>query len=173
MRVFGCPHCGAWVEFEDRRCLTCDTHLAYAPDRDQLVRSVRGLTCRYRSLIGCNWAADPAPEAEGRCASCRLTVERPDLRDPASVSRLAVAEHAKRRARPQLGPLGLPVEPRPGDSGLGFALRVRAEGEQVLTGHADGLITINLPEASDPRREEVRISLGEPYRTMVGHLRHE
>src|SRR3954447_25466939 len=126
MRVFVCPHCGAWVEFEDRRCLACDTHLAYAPDRDPIARSVRGLTCRYRSLIGCNWVADPAPEAAGSCASCRLTVERPVLGDPASVSRLAVAEHAKRRVLRQLGHLGLPVQPRAGDSGLGFALKVPA-----------------------------------------------
>ncbi len=173
MRVFACPHCGAWVEFEDRRCLACDTHLAYALDRDEIVRSVRGLTCRYRSLISCNWVADPAPEAEGGCFSCRLTVERPDLEDPAAVSRLAIAEHAKRRVLRQLHHLRLPITPRHDDAGLGFALKVPGEGEQVLTGHADGLITINLTEASDPHREEVRISLGEPYRTMVGHMRHE
>src|SRR4051812_49869434 len=121
MRVFGCPHCGAWVEFEDRRCLTCDTHLAYAPDRDQLVRSVRGLTCRYRSLIGCNWVADPAPEAEGGCAACRLTVERPDLTDAVAVSSLAIAEHAKRRGLRRPGHPPPPATPPPPGAGVGVA----------------------------------------------------
>jgi hypothetical protein len=171
VRVFACPQCGAWVEFEDRVCLACSTALAYRPERDELVRADADVLCRFREEIGCNWAADPA--GAGPCLSCRLTVERPDEGDPVAVSRLAVAEQGKRRLVRQLRHLGLPIEVRSGDSGLGFALKSPADGEQVLTGHANGLITINLTEADDPHREEVRIRLGEPYRTMVGHLRHE
>ncbi|WP_210481721.1 putative zinc-binding metallopeptidase [Naasia sp. SYSU D00948] len=173
MRVFACPNCGSWVEFEDRICLACDTHLSYAPDRDLIVRSVPGLKCRYRPLLSCNWVADPDPEADGSCAACRLTVERPDLEDEVAVTQLSIAEQGKRRLLRQLLHLGLPVEPRRDDRGLGFALKSPAAGEQVLTGHADGLITINLTEADDAHREALRISLGEPYRTMLGHMRHE
>ncbi|HEY8589603.1 MAG TPA: putative zinc-binding metallopeptidase, partial [Naasia sp.] len=84
-----------------------------------------------------------------------------------------LTEYAKRRLVRQLTHLGLPIHRRESGSGLAFELRAPADGEQVLTGHADGVITINLTEASDAHREEVRISLGEPYRTILGHLRHE
>jgi hypothetical protein len=43
----------------------------------------------------------------------------------------------------------------------------------VLTGHADGLITLNLAEADDAERERQRHQMGEPYRTLLGHFRHE
>ncbi|WP_231123965.1 putative zinc-binding metallopeptidase [Nocardioides sambongensis] len=46
-------------------------------------------------------------------------------------------------------------------------------GEDVVIGHADGVITIDLAESDDARRERIRVDLGEPYRTMLGHLRHE
>jgi hypothetical protein len=42
-----------------------------------------------------------------------------------------------------------------------------------MTGHANGLITINLAEADDPERERQRQNMGEPYRTLLGHFRHE
>jgi hypothetical protein len=173
MRVFACPNCGSWIEFEDRICLTCDTHLSYAPDRDLVVRAVPGLKCRNRRLIACNWVADPDPAAQGACAACRLTVERPDSEDDVAVIRLSIAERGKRRLLRQLHHLRLPVEQRHSEHGLGFALKSPSDGEQVLTGHADGLITINLTEADDAHREALRIQLGEPYRTMLGHMRHE
>ena len=43
----------------------------------------------------------------------------------------------------------------------------------VLTGHNGGVITINLAEADDAERERRRHALGEPYRTLLGHMRHE
>jgi hypothetical protein len=42
-----------------------------------------------------------------------------------------------------------------------------------MTGHANGLITINLAEADDSERERQRRQMGEPYRTLLGHFRHE
>ena len=42
-----------------------------------------------------------------------------------------------------------------------------------MTGHASGLITINLAEADDSERERQRRQMGEPYRTLLGHFRHE
>jgi hypothetical protein len=44
---------------------------------------------------------------------------------------------------------------------------------RVMTGHASGLITLNVAEADDPERERQRKSMGEPYRTLLGHFRHE
>jgi len=45
--------------------------------------------------------------------------------------------------------------------------------EQVYTGHANGLITINIREANDALREEKRVNFGEAHRTLIGHFRHE
>ena len=44
---------------------------------------------------------------------------------------------------------------------------------QITTGHEAGLITLNLLEADDVQRERMRTGLGEPYRTILGHFRHE
>jgi hypothetical protein len=43
----------------------------------------------------------------------------------------------------------------------------------VLTGHANGMVTINVHEADDPYREQVRKEMKEAYRTLLGHFRHE
>ena len=43
----------------------------------------------------------------------------------------------------------------------------------VLTGHADGVITVNIAEADDAERERRRTAMREPYRTLLGHMRHE
>ena len=43
----------------------------------------------------------------------------------------------------------------------------------VLTGHANGVITLNIVEADDAQREARRLAMHEPYRTLLGHFRHE
>ena len=53
-----------------------------------------------------------------------------------------------------------------------FDLLSSAE-QPVTTGHADGVVTIDLAEGDDAHREALRVQLAEPYRTMLGHLRHE
>jgi hypothetical protein len=193
VRVFACPHCRAWVEFEDRECLACRTRIAYHPGLDELVTAAEHPLCRLRDAIGCTWTASPGPGAGGLCDSCRLTTDRPRDDDPAAHSQLVLAEFAKRRLVRQLRHLELPVTERAGDrpddqrddphvhedgdehggEGLAFRLLAPAEGQPVTTGHADGVITIDLSESNDPHREALRIRLGEPYRTMLGHLRHE
>ena len=40
-------------------------------------------------------------------------------------------------------------------------------------GHSDGVITITVEESDDATREGHRNAMGEPYRTMLGHFRHE
>jgi hypothetical protein len=42
-----------------------------------------------------------------------------------------------------------------------------------MTGHSGGVITISLAEADDAERERRRNALREPYRTLLGHMRHE
>ncbi|HBL42673.1 MAG TPA: hypothetical protein DDZ90_04700, partial [Planctomycetaceae bacterium] len=52
-------------------------------------------------------------------------------------------------------------------------LRATGQKPRVLTGHANGLITLNIEEADDSIREKARKEMHEPYRTLLGHLRHE
>jgi hypothetical protein len=58
-------------------------------------------------------------------------------------------------------------------SGLAFDFLADVDETPILTGHADGVITINIAEADDPERERRRTQLHEPYRTLLGHFRHE
>ena len=95
---------------------------------------------------------------------------------PGNVERWQALEAAKRRLVYALIRLGLPLESRQEDEarGLAFDFLADAEPDQpVMTGHDDGLITINIAEADSAERERRRLELGEPYRTLLGHLRHE
>lgn len=110
------------------------------------------------------------------CVCCRLTRTLPDLSQPDNVVWWNRIEMAKRRLVSSLIGLDLPVSP-PGEDpklGLVFDLLRSSPGEpKVITGHADGVITLDVEEADDAHREQRRTALGEPYRTLLGHLRHE
>ena len=73
--------------------------------------------------------------------------------------------------------LGLPLTDRTRDPQNGLAFEFRSDAAQesghVLTGHSHGIITINIAEADDAEREKRRVHLREPYRTLLGHFRHE
>lgn len=43
----------------------------------------------------------------------------------------------------------------------------------VMTGHKDGVITLNIAEADDVFRAMQRKHMNEAYRTLLGHFRHE
>jgi hypothetical protein len=125
---------------------------------------------------GCNWLlASDDPHA--LCIACRLNRTIPNLDDPDNARYWALIELAKRRLVSELLALGLPVKSKVDEDperGLAFDfLRSPAEGPRVLTGHAQGLITINVEEADDSTREKIRFEMREPYRTLLGHFRHE
>jgi hypothetical protein len=76
--------------------------------------------------------------------------------------------------------LGLPCPGRDVDAqhGLVFDFLEDSSGPDgklipAMTGHEDGLISLRAAEADDDVREAVRVSMGEPYRTLLGHFRHE
>lgn len=172
MRVFGCPHCGAWVEFEDTVCLACRTEIAYDLDDDEMVEAEGRLLCRYRGTIRCSWLADP--QGSRSCASCVLTTVRPSSYDAKTLAELVVAEYAKRRLIRQLRHLILPIVRRRNGTGLAFELLASSQqGKKVTIGHENGVITVDLDESNDAHREALKARLGEPYRTMLGHFRHE
>jgi hypothetical protein len=166
VRAFACDNCGLLAPFESTSCVRCEARLGFAwPERE-----LRTFTeevpprCMNAALIDCNWI----PEADGElCFSCARTRTRPQDGDTDGIAQLAEAELAKRQLLFDLAELGLPIDER-----LRFDLLSSAY-EPVTTGHADGLITLDLAEADDAHRARAKKELGEPYRTLLGHFRHE
>jgi hypothetical protein len=131
--------------------------------------------CRnYEQEQTCNWAV-LAEDANPLCVSCRLTRVIPDLEKNENRQAWYRLEVAKRRLIFTLLQLRLPIVARDEDpeGGLAFEFKADAADSPVLTGHATGIITINVAEADDAERERRRTSLHEPYRALAGHLRHE
>lgn len=172
MKRFACPVCHHETHFRNTLCLACGSGLLYDPDQAEMV--AEGRPCANRDRIACNWIA-----AEGAfCESCAATTIIPDLSIPGNLDRWRRLETEKRRLYHSLIALGLPrVSPS------GKALRFLFLGDEiapdgsvirrVMTGHEEGAVTLNIAEADDDEREARRIAMGEPYRTLLGHLRHE
>lgn len=198
MRAFACPRCGQLVYFENDECLRCHAGLGFDSERRQLVLVADivatpddagvavGRRCANQKLASCNWLlpesgseheSNDAPERGGLCRSCRLTRTRPnnaDISGNAVARRFVRAEAAKRRLVFQLLELNLPLVTHHDApvSGLAFDF-LASKGSPIMIGHDAGVITIDLAESDDAYRERMRAELGEPYRTMLGHLRHE
>jgi hypothetical protein len=202
MKVFACSACGQGLFFENVQCTRCGRRLAYLPDvgilspvepvtgegeaaglfkaMAPLAKGARYRLCRnYVDHAACNWALREGQEGgDGQspfCRSCVLDEIIPNLSDPRAKEAWQRVERAKRRLVYTLLELGLPVEStqeRP-EGGLAFAIKEDLPGEKVMTGHNEGLITLNLAEASAPFREKTREQMGEAYRTLLGHFRHE
>ncbi|MDR7297815.1 hypothetical protein J2X16_003164 [Pelomonas aquatica] len=199
-RAFSCA-CGRPIFFRNSQCLACQRPLGYAATRGSLLaleaaparagkgawreagvpvrRAPRYARCaNLDSAAACNWLLDAEEVAAGftLCRCCRLTRTVPDLSQPDAGVWWCRIEEAKRRLVSSLIGLGLPVKSRSEDAahGLAFDLLLSPPGgPAVITGHADGIITLDASEADDARREARRGQLREPYRTLLGHLRHE
>jgi len=127
----------------------------------------------------CNWMV-PKEENEEFCVSCRLNDTIPDLTQAHNRTLWALAEGAKRRLVYSLLRFGLPVGSKKTQGPAGLAFRFLSDVKnsdgtvsKTLTGHSEGIITLNIAEAEDPYRETVRNEMNEPYRTLLGHFRHE
>lgn len=192
MQTFHCDRCGHLVFFENVLCEACDLTLGYLPDLrtmssllplpdkrwHSLNPEAAGRTyrmCRnYAEENVCNWML-PEDDANEFCLSCRLTEIIPSLNFPLNRLYWYRMEQAKRRLIYTLAALGL-VQTDSADFMRGLAFRFLADSEQtgkVITGHDHGVITLNIAEADDSQRERTRARLGEPYRTLLGHFRHE
>jgi len=188
--AFTCDACGQLVFFENTACLACGAPLGFIPGRGLMSLAPGAVdNTRFRIVgepgagtwrrcvnadwIACNWMV-PDETVGDRCRSCELTRTLPDTNDPTAHQALMVTESAKRRLMFQLDTLELPIVSRGADPdhGLAFDL-LSSHSARVTTGHADGVITIDLAESDDSHREWLRKMMGEPYRTMLGHLRHE
>jgi hypothetical protein len=176
-----CPHCAAVVFLEMQECPNCGASIGYhypsgsfasAEPEGTTIDGTRWVRCANWSWQ-CNWLVSVDDES-GRCFACRLTRRRPASDDTIALEKLADTGVALRRLLVQLLDLGLPVVPYyEQEGGLAFDLLSSRSGEPVVIGHANGVITIDLAETLDAHREALRVRLGEPYRTMLGHFRHE
>ena len=193
MKTFQCT-CAQPLFFHNTKCLACGAEVVYDPTLPDLgaltavgegTWALAGDTrqpaptfrfCDHRAdAVLCNWLV-PAGAEVTECLSCRLTRTIPDLSRPANPKRLAALESAKRELLYSLLAYGLPIDEKlEGESGgLAFDFLESIPGEPaVLTGHNDGLVTINVAEADSDYREQNREALNEPYRTLLGHFRHE
>jgi hypothetical protein len=133
--------------------------------------------CTQAGPLGCNWLVPENQDAaaRGRCLADSLIRREPDPDDTIAREKLAPTAVALRRLVYQLDDLGLPIDPYwRRDGGLAFdLLSSYSTGERITIGHTNGVITIDLVESLDAYRETLRVRLGEPYRTMLGHFRHE
>lgn len=193
-RTYRC-RCGRPIFFRNSRCLACQAELGYEPDRAE-VRALQPGTdkgtwtfsgdqapspafrrcANFDSPAGCNWLV-PHEHPSQLCQSCRLNRTIPNLDDADNRRYWRAIENAKRRLVAQLLAVGLPVRSRVEEDperGVMFDfLRSPPKGPRVMTSHGNGLITLNVEEADDSIRERIRHELQEPYRTLLGHFRHE
>ena len=199
MKSFQCT-CGQLIFFENVVCMHCGRTLGFLPDlmvssslepvekSDHLYRSTNADSegrlykkCQnYERESVCNWMIPPSMCDDAFCVSCRLNEMIPDLSIGQNRALWALTEAAKRRLIYSLMEQRLPLENREDNprGGLGFrflANTINLDGTTtpVLTGHEDGIITLNIAEADDLYREKTRLAMNEPYRTLVGHFRHE
>jgi hypothetical protein len=197
MKIFHCGNCDLLVFFENTSCVNCGHALAYLPDETDIAtlladgdnqwrsisRETKGQVhrlCQNYSLENvCNWAV-PVDDPNPYCRSCRLTRVIPDLdRKDARLAWIRM-ETAKRRLIYSLLLLELPLASKLEDPERGLAFEFLADPPpgtkdpvRVLTGHDEGVIIINVAEADDAEREKRRHQMHEPYRTILGHFRHE
>lgn len=198
MKIFFCQ-CGKNVFFENTHCSSCGKKLGFdaassrmlsldpfnsAVDHSNIWQDSEGkryhLCQNYSEYNVCNWLI-PADSHYIYCLSCRLNQTIPSLSAPQNREWWAQLELAKRYLVYGLLRLNLPVLPRNEypNEGLAFAFledkrtNQQVDEELVLTGHEEGLITVNIIEADTLNRERQRVSLGESYRTLLGHFRHE
>lgn len=194
MKLFTCQSCGQLLYFENTACVSCGHRLGYLPARTQLSalepeegdawQALADAERRYRFCANaasesCNWLI-AADSPDTLCLACRHNRTIPDLTDPGHLARWRKLELAKHVLFYALLRFGLPLEDRrqrPED-GLAFDFLAdqpdhAGQVRRVMTGHDRGVITINIVEADDAERERIRGQMGEPYRTLLGHVRHE
>ena len=186
MKIFSCQTCGNIVYFENRHCRQCGHRLGYAPERGAVLTfedsgfhpveggGKRRFFCANAAQDACNWLV-PEGEEEGLCLACRHNGTVPDLSAAGNLEGWRELETAKHRLFYSLLRWKLPLRTRveDPDHGLIFNFLADTPAGKIMTGHENGVITIALAEADDIERERRRLEMGEPYRTLLGHFRHE
>jgi len=177
MKRFACPSCGNEVHFPNAACVACNTQLAFDPYLLDMVPVHPEARCANAELAECNWISAPGSRF---CSACQHNRTVPDTDIAENRPRWAAIERAKRQLFYSLIRWNLPI-PRESDGTphplefdfLADTITTEGKTKAVLTGHDSGLITLNIAEGDDAEREARRSAMGEPFRTLVGHMRHE
>jgi hypothetical protein len=201
MKRFYCQ-CGTEVFFANTHCSQCGLQLGFVSERqamfaltpsgehwrllgDELPLFGQGMdlfrSCEHRDgPLQCNWLI-PADKPDNQCLSCATTRTVPLLDKQENWWRWRSLEAAKRHLLYSLLRLKLSLNPayQGFESGLVFDFLEDQRSnplvalEHIYTGHSDGVITVNVAEADSSYREATREAMNEPYRTLLGHFRHE
>ena len=187
MKIFSCQVCSNILYFENRVCGQCGHTLGYDPETQALLAlekdspgfrvasgTKRRFLCMNATRDACNWLV-PENFEGGFCLACRHNGTVPDLSVPGNLQGWRDLEMAKHRLLYSLLRWRLPLHTRSEDPqhGLIFNFLADTPSAKIMTGHENGVITIALTEADDIERERRRHEMGEPYRTLLGHFRHE
>lgn len=194
-------HCGHAIQFDDIRCRQCDIPVGFDPDKGHLISlKVADIDERWvsyqeehqssvyqtwqrcanlESPIQCNWLVSGLQDQHSHgdlCLACALNIATPNPNGEQEELWWRECEKAKRRLIAQLLALGLPVETREQNPRQGLAFELRRAGPNdppATLGYNDGVITFDIIEADQDYRENMRLRLRGPRRTLLGHLRHE
>ncbi|MEW4925582.1 putative zinc-binding metallopeptidase [Algibacter sp. 2305UL17-15] len=181
MKIFKCPNCSSTVFFENTSCENCGNTLGYHWFTDEFAipqtfnaHFNNNLKfCKNHKHSVCNWLIDQSSESQF-CVACQLNRKVPNQADSENFKKWQRLEIAKHRLIFQLSKLKLPLQSKlKNDSGIAFDFLSANNKEKKLTGHANGVITILLSEADSVHREQLKKQMDEPYRTLLGHFRHE
>lgn len=187
MKIFQCGNCGHPLFFESIFCESCNHTVGYNdelvimntfeqnPDSELFAdRDHKQYRfCKNKEYGVCNWVI-AAESNHDYCTACSLNRIIPNLSNKTNHEKWQKLELAKHRLVYQLQRFGFDLQSKMvSDEGLCFDFLAKQEGVNVMTGHADGVITILLSEADSVLREQMRREMSEPYRTLIGHFRHE
>ena len=200
MNRFYC-NCGSEVFFDNRFCQNCGVALGFDSETLDMIPIEPSREGRYKSLdlsarefklctngsqfSSCNWVL-PADDENEFCFGCRFNRIIPnqkiiDVSPALNHQRWCRLEAAKKRLMYTLLELQVPMRDGWADAENGllfdFMEDLGAESDTVasniITGYANGVITINILEADDVARVSARSALNERQRTILGHFRHE
>ena len=193
MKYFACANCNSQIFFSNSHCTKCHTVLGYVASEKNMGSFEKYSNILWRSLDTnfktknykpcfnyshhqvCNWVI-PSESDEIYCESCMLTRTIPNLDNPDHTLYWGRLEHAKRRFLYLMQRLNIMPRAKKSEQdryGLVFDFLMPEPNFPVLTGHASGVITMNASEADVVYRETTRVKMGENYRTLLGHFRHE
>jgi hypothetical protein len=191
MKLFKCQHCEQLLYFENTVCEKCGHRLGFIPDimtlsavepegdvwRALAVDKKTFRFCANAEFDVCNWMVE-ASAPERYCTACRHNRTIPDTSIEDNLIAWRKIEIAKHRLFYTLMKLGLPLDAQDENGAMRLTFDFLAspphpDGPRVMTGHDNGLITLALEEADDAERERRRTTMHEPYRTLLGHFRHE
>lgn len=186
MKIFRCGNCNHAVFFENYTCENCGhlcgykdigrKMLTFNPNGDTMISDrdrIEYKYCKNKEHNACNWVIQKH-KTQDYCNACQLNRTIPNLADLNNFEKWQNLEIAKHRLVYQLQKIGLLLPSKKSHiNGLCFDFVAQQNNPNLMTGHANGVITILLREADSVLREQMRKQFSEPYRTLIGHLRHE